>query len=42
LAPLAVRALLGSPPTDAELLKAAYRAYGLGADQLASLIAWSR
>jgi hypothetical protein len=42
LAPLAERALLGSPPSDAELLEAACRAYGLGADELASLIAWCR
>jgi hypothetical protein len=42
LAPLAERALLGDPPTDAELLTAACQAYRLRHDALAPLIAWCR
>jgi hypothetical protein len=42
LAPLAERALLGQPPTDAELLAAACRAYRLAHEAVAPLVAWSR
>jgi hypothetical protein len=42
LAPLAERALLGDPPTDAELLTAACRAYRVRGADVSPLIAWCR
>jgi hypothetical protein len=42
LAPLAERALLGQPPTESELLAAACRAYRLGGEDVAPLVAWCR
>jgi hypothetical protein len=41
LAPLAERAVLGTPPNDTELLDAACRAYHLKHDDVAPLLAWS-
>jgi hypothetical protein len=42
LAPLAERALLGDPPTDAELLTTACRAYRVRSADVSPLIAWCR
>ena len=41
LAPIAERAVLGTPPNDIELLDAACRAYRLEHDDVAPLLAWS-
>jgi hypothetical protein len=41
LAPLAERAVLGTPPNDTELLDAVCRAYHLKHDDVAPLLAWS-
>lgn len=42
LAPLAERALVGNLPTDAELLTAACRAYGVRSADVTPLVAWCR
>jgi hypothetical protein len=42
LSPLAERALLGDPPTDAELLAAACHAYRVRSADVSPLIAWCR
>jgi hypothetical protein len=41
LAPLAERAVLGTPPSDTELLDAVCRAYHLKHDDVAPLLAWA-